>query len=319
MHKDKIREMTRGILPSKARKAARHEKARIARAHRHQVRQALRDVGLNISPEDEDIILDDSELMLRINDSEVQRRRDLYRAVQDRRAADKLSPFLRWCKARTKHIPEDKPEERYYTISGLIGGPSDLIREHALGHFLDPEYDFNPYSFKARYRTSGPDVIIPRHVFYRALKAAFETKHKLLNRLCKEHTYRQCKTDDSCIEVIRKKRWVYRFQPNRNYYVWKHEETTYCPREGDYRPGTLARVLSEYEQEVHSVSQCENRVILRGEDDIDRLMHHIFGGRDEWTAYTKYAWIHRHHKLVAELCKFFVRYDLMYDYLGAGK
>jgi len=321
MHKDKIREMTRSILPSRGRKGARDERSRINRAHRHQVRQALRDVGGIIGYDDdvEEVFHDDSELMLRINDSEGIRKRDLRTMVRDRRGADKISHFVRWCNARTKDIPEEDVEARYFTISGLIGGPADLIREHALGHFLNPEYDFNRYAFRSWNRVRSVPIIFTRDVFHKALKEAFETRHKRLNKVCKDYAYRPCKADDPCVKVTEHKRWVYRYQPASRYgYLFRSEETTYEPIEGSYRPGTLAHILATTTNESHDSTKCENRVLLRRTEDIDRLMKFIFGQSEAWTGRKAY-WSASRYNIVKALCKFFVTYDLMYDYFGEGQ
>ena len=190
-HSNKTRDIIRSILPSTRRRYSRYEKARINRANRHQVRQALRDHGSDIIDEDGDIIPDDAKLTMLIHNSDRHRRRDTRMMVSERRGADKISHFVRWCEARTKHIPEEDTRTRYYLISGLIGGPADIIREHALGHFLNPEFGFDPHFGRSILRSDGDSyyfrrtpIIFTRDVFYKALKAVFESsKHKLLNRL----------------------------------------------------------------------------------------------------------------------------------------
>ena len=149
MQKDKIKDMIRSILPSTAVKGSREDRASAHRANRKKVRQTLHQYN-NEDWEDEDT------MVMRLHESDLKRRRQIRYMVRDRRGADKINHFVRWCEKKTKHIPEDKPQERYSHISSLIGGVGDVIREHAVGHFVGP-WEFNVIargSYSYRYRRS---------------------------------------------------------------------------------------------------------------------------------------------------------------------
>jgi len=310
MHKDKILEMIRSILPSKARKAARSEKTRIHRANRHQVRQAIRDVAGNIDFDDD--IPDDDELVLRIHRSDKLRKRNTQMMVVERRAADKINHFVRWCEKRTAHIPKDKIEARYFNVSGLVGGPKDLIREHALGHFLDPEYDFNPYFGTWRQvRRLKNATSIEVTAFRTAIKAVFEShEHKLLNRLCKSHTYRRCTEDDPCTSRETYKVWLYRFLTQHRW-AFYHKESTRKPL--DYKPGTLSYMKVTKVREIHDESRCENRILLAKADDVDVLVDYLFGQSPprESNHFITQHWYGHKDALIYRLCNFLEEHGFM--------
>lgn len=138
MLKDKPREMVRSILPSSARKFARESRAGEHRHHRRRVREALHSYGL--AYENPDV---ESELTMRLHRSEMERRHGLREMVRTRRDRDKISSFVRWCEAHTKDVPKTDPLGRYCAAAALIGGDRDVIRSHALGHFV-PKWKFNP-------------------------------------------------------------------------------------------------------------------------------------------------------------------------------
>src|ERR1041385_9409359 len=81
MKKDKIKDMIRSILPSKARRAARIEKAKLNR-------RARRTVRADIKRED-------------LSRAKLLREPDFRAMVGNRRGADKLNHFMRWCDAIT--------------------------------------------------------------------------------------------------------------------------------------------------------------------------------------------------------------------------
>jgi hypothetical protein len=112
MRSNKVKDMIRSILPSKSRKGARADKALRKRGHRHGVRQDL------VRPDVEESKID------------VHRDAFLSDVVWDRRSADKLNHFMRWCKAKTKGMDT---EEALDYVRGLL--PSSLIGDHAYGHW----------------------------------------------------------------------------------------------------------------------------------------------------------------------------------------
>jgi hypothetical protein len=119
MNKDKVRTMIRSILPSTWCGAA-QAKALRKRAVRHGVRIDIRCENAEETPVD---LCRDAYM------------RDI---VRDRRGADKLEHFMRWCEALTKGMSH---AEKLSTIKALL--PNSLIGEHAYEHwkgYCDPRW-----------------------------------------------------------------------------------------------------------------------------------------------------------------------------------
>jgi hypothetical protein len=112
MKKEKTRDMIRSILPSKARGAARIDKALLKRAHR-------RDVRIDVSLRD-----------FETTKADFARDVSLWSVVWDRRAADKLNHFIRWCEKITAGL---SAEEKLGYVKGLL--PRNLIGDHAYSHW----------------------------------------------------------------------------------------------------------------------------------------------------------------------------------------
>ena len=111
MRTNKTKDMIRSVLPSTARKGARHAKANRKRRVRRHVRQDLHREDFEPKA--------DLKLDARLSD-----------VVWDRRGADKLNHFMRWCEAKTKGVDTD--DALGYVRSIL---PSSLIGDHAYGHW----------------------------------------------------------------------------------------------------------------------------------------------------------------------------------------
>jgi hypothetical protein len=317
MQKDKIRDMVRSILPSRAARNARSSKSLANRRNRHAVRQSLHQFKKEEWENNED------ELTVRINDSDGNRRRDIRMMVSERRGADKIRHFVRWCERKTRHISEDNPQERYFYISGLIGGPSDLIREHALGHFLDPEYHFNvvareSYRGYRRYQTPAP-LLFSRDAFVKALQWTYEHCPAHLNRALKSAgevgpyrapllKWRACKPEkDDCVFTRVAEVKLYSYQTPR--YHALQRETRYKPAEGDYRPGTLNCRVEREETQEHDDRSCENKIIVHCQEDLDRIVTRIFGDSTEYRAYN----YRQHQSLTQRLVKLFISKNLLED------
>lgn len=107
--KDKLRDMVRSILPSKARRGARKAKAMENRRVRRSVRYDLRRTS------------GEGDLF-----------RDAYHRsmVHNRRAADKLNHFMRWCRAKTYGMSTRQALDYVRAIL-----PKNLIGDHAYGHW----------------------------------------------------------------------------------------------------------------------------------------------------------------------------------------
>ncbi|MBV9497290.1 MAG: hypothetical protein JOZ54_23845 [Acidobacteria bacterium] len=109
---EKVRTMTRSILPSKNRESARTDKALRKRAVRRIVRTSLR--------------IEDFELTRH----DLLREADLSDVVRSRQVEDKLHHFMRWCRAITAGMD---PDEALGYVRGLL--PKNLIGDHAFVHW----------------------------------------------------------------------------------------------------------------------------------------------------------------------------------------
>ena len=141
---DKVRDMIRAILPSTARRAARERKRMENRRVRRAVRAALRcgDLGA-----------------------------DLHRGaqhggtVQLRRAADKLGPFLRWCRSRTRGMNGRQSLE---AVRVLL--PRTTIGDHAYSHWeLEVRYGGHVSFREAQRRVAQSLYDSTRHRLRQAL------------------------------------------------------------------------------------------------------------------------------------------------------
>jgi hypothetical protein len=112
MRHDKTRDMIRSILPSTSDAYARFAKASRKRAHRHAIRIEVR--------------CEDHE------ETAANLLRDCYVAdiVRDRRGADKLHHFMRWCYAITEGM---STEDALGYVRAIL--PASLIGDHAYGHW----------------------------------------------------------------------------------------------------------------------------------------------------------------------------------------
>ncbi|WP_395813633.1 hypothetical protein [Archangium minus] len=116
--------MTRSLLPSKNREAARHARALVHRAARRQSRVEMAQLARNPETFEDRAGLDaDTTGEIRL-------------VVSRRRGGDKLSPFIRWARATTRSLPQ---HSRMGHLRNLV--PRGVIGDHALFH-LSHEKDF---------------------------------------------------------------------------------------------------------------------------------------------------------------------------------
>jgi hypothetical protein len=133
---DKARDMARSILPSRWRGAP-AERARLQREARRQVHGALRWLLRDPETWEDGIDLDEG-LAGRLSSF-----------VWQRRAADKLNPFMRWATEHTRALPL---ESRLGAMRAVL--PRGLIGAHAVQHLeRRPEFDTRlrtPFSLRRR-------------------------------------------------------------------------------------------------------------------------------------------------------------------------
>lgn len=128
MRSNKIKDMIRSVLPATDRKGARRSKTAKKRHVRRRVRH--------------DLYNEDFE------ESKADFRRDvrLFMVVRNRRGADKVNHFMRWCEAKTKGM--DTEDALSYVRSIL---PSSLIGDHAYSHW---EQHRKPRPWRFRFEPS---------------------------------------------------------------------------------------------------------------------------------------------------------------------
>jgi len=274
MQKDKIRDMIRSVLPSTAVKGSREDRANAHRANRKKVRHTLHQYNQE-GWEDED------EMVMRLHESDLTRRRTIGMMVRDRRGADKINHFVRWCEKKTKHISEDAPQEKYYYISSLIGGSGDVIREHALGHFIGP-WEFNVIarnSYRYRWRDERP-ILFTRDAFEKALIWCFEHCPGKLNQVLKGGEggqrgsvlkWRACTKEDNCTSTRTVRQLLYSYQLSWGWH------TTSWDRPWRYREGTLNSQMMDRVLEEHDEKECVNKIIVYRREDLDRITNKVFG------------------------------------------
>jgi len=317
MKKDKIRDMIRSILPSTAVKGSREDRANAHRANRQKVRQTLHQYNNN-EWEDED------EMVIRLHESDFTRRRTIRMMVRDRRDADKINHFVRWCEKKTKHIPEDKPQERYAYVSRLIGGAGDVIREHAMSHFIGP-WEFNVIargSYSWRWRDKEKPVLFTRDAFDKALVWCFEHCPGKLNQVLKGGKggqsdsvlkWRTCTKKDSCTSTRTVRQTLYSYQLTRGF----HRTSWTLP--WSYRDGTLNSQKMDRVLDEHDEKNCVNKIIVYHRDDLKRIADKVFGwrGEDAYRAPNYYnppdARFWYGSQILERLMPLFIHKDLMED------
>lgn len=287
MKKDKIRDILRSILPSKADRSARFEKRYANKTNRVRVKQSLRQYA------EEDWEEDYAEVRLEANiyNSDSRRKYEIRMMKSERRGADKINHFIKWCERRTAHLENPSPQEKYYYISGLIGGPSTLIREHALGHFMSPSYDFNVvararrfWRYNYNYVAGCGKGLFDRAALRAAITQAFECCPQQLNQALKggggkfDHRplfWRSCYPDkDACSTSYTILAPQYTYQvPYMGVQVSWRKPTRYVE-------GTLASQQVDKVEIDHKTSICANTIIVRNAEDIERLVVKILKTRE---------------------------------------
>lgn len=124
-HDQKARDMARSVLPSKARKRARDERAEIHGRERAHERRLLRAMLRCSDPDDFECDLGFA----------ARHRGDISGMVYDRRTADKLGPLLHWAERLIESDPVlsvATPAERAAHFGKIM--PSGLIGDHAIAH-----------------------------------------------------------------------------------------------------------------------------------------------------------------------------------------
>lgn len=270
MRINKPKEMMRSILPSKARNWASHKKRNAHRANRRSVNVLLSEYDL-----DDD---DDSEFITEMNCADTKRVREIRYVVRERRGADKINHFIRWAIEKTKHL--DDIREKYYRFVSNIGGCGDVIRRHAVSHFIDPRYDFRKeygswwgWRFRTSIGESQPEVsdkMLSEKISL-AIRHGMENK---LNNLLRGIRFRECrKTEICCKESMQRYTvLVWEIRPDgtrRRLFGHIREGEPYRPTQG------IVSYNSCYKTMSHSDYRCRNMVQFDGVESIPRIIRFL--------------------------------------------
>lgn len=175
---DKIRQMSRSILPSSAHRWAREELAATRRKNRRKINSQLRMLR--------DMDCDDFE-------GDLQRYPDIQinQVRRERRGADKLAHYERWAVEVTKGLDID---DRLGYMQALL--PAGVIGDHAMSHLrnleeLDPHYRLR-YYWRAVRKTADERKAEAEAAYlqlYAQLQSILEAHrgHRRLNRALKAH------------------------------------------------------------------------------------------------------------------------------------
>lgn len=147
---EKVRDMSRSLLPSKNREAARRARVHVHRSTRRQSRVEMSQLARDPEAfEDLSGLDEDGTLEIR-------------QVMQRRRWGDKVAPFERWARAITRTLPQ---HHRLSHIRGLV--PRGVIGEHALqhlehdAHFEHPSKTAHRQAWQRAWRMRRPYFLDP--------------------------------------------------------------------------------------------------------------------------------------------------------------
>lgn len=320
----KTREMLRSILPSTGRTAARHFKKEAKRTARTNINQALRDFIY------EDDWNDDSELLMRIHDQDGIQKSKIRRMVSRRRDADKINHFVRWAEHLTKDIDGNR-EKRAYFITH-IGGSGDLIRDHAIGHFIAP-WELNPV-WELRWGRSKVEDIEPvsitRETFEWALTKAWDADDWDLDYIISpendkgqryfHHRREQCKHDKHACMKRTKRLYAtvtsYEQEDGTRRKTYRSIDLTDIPRSRWHRhlPKMAAYYTTERYSWHHYIGECKNAIRLLEKKQIRGVVNYIFGRKKQLLIYSSKAkwWrVRNKRRLLQKFYEFFIEEGIL--------
>lgn len=274
MKTDKIRDMVRSILPSKRRRSARFEKAQAVRQNRRQVRQACHDALIEYYDDKEFENRNSPEFKLFVSDFE--KKIETRNAVRDRRGADKINHFVRWAKDLTKNFKEEDVKGKYYAVASKIGGNKDVIREHALGHFIGP-WEFNPvYRTTWRSTYAPAPILIPSNVFAKLFRDAFELDHKGLNKILKRVRFNCYDKELPCHSQVKinKEHFVYdHIIKNEDGTVkYKYKVTLPFEKKDNSDYVFHHKYSTTVIEDLHDETKCEKSAWIKGPQDVEKII-----------------------------------------------
>ena len=266
MLRDKERDIVRAVLPSCARKWARHKGRYIARARRRAEKEAL----LYLDPED----WDDSKAYRHVGNRLSRLRSDECWRISERRNADKLGSLKRWTKYHQR--TSDNDEEAYEKVCKVLEPGRNLITRHAVEHaesWLDLKKDQYRYSWGYKLAYSEPFVTMNN--ILEMVTTLFETQHKKLNRCLKQGSLniRPCKDKDPCSQFKTYTSQVYEYYDSTAR-KWVGVGYSHYLRIQD-----LKRVRNvERKWAFHNWKICPNKCLVRSRKDLEAAAEALYQG-----------------------------------------
>lgn len=273
MYKDKIRTMVRSILPSKRRTSAKKEKRQHHRDHRRAVKAALYHYD---HYEDRDQI-DESPMLLQMKTADLNYNREISSMVRERRDADKVNHFVRWAEDSTEEFPDIR--EKHYQFVSLVGGKGHVIKDHAIGHFIDPRYDFRYEELRTRrYRNQKNRRPVPKATFLaRVIQAIEAGMEEALNESLRKSiaTPGRCKPGSPCyrVETVSYTNLLWKLNPDgtrERIYGYLEDPKAAIP-EKDIIKYTVSRKTS-----YHQAEKCGNIVQFHGVKTAKRVVDILY-------------------------------------------
>lgn len=276
---DKVKDMVRSILPSTRRRSAKEDKANSVRRNRRQIKQACHDAVLEYYAEkEEDADFENKNATdYKIFESDFEKSEDTKNAVSNRRNGDKINHFVRWAKALTKNFDESDAEGKYYAVAAKIGGVKNLIKEHALSHFIS-KWQFNNTWYHRRELPKDKELI-SKEFFAKILQEAFELDHRGFNKILKKVTLNCYNHNLPCHTKQNVNREYYIYEkiferdkegnPLRKYKVTcSHKQTS-----PDYIFQSKYSITSV--ENIHDQSKCPNYAWIKGPQDMPKLIERL--------------------------------------------
>lgn len=268
MRINKPKEMMRSILPSKARKWAKHKKRDANRSNRRAVNVLLSEYDLDD---------DDGEFTNQVDIADFTRSREIRFAVRERRGADKINHFVRWAENKTAHLTDIK--DKYYFFVSYIGGSGDVIRNHAVGHFIDPRYDFRYGELRSqRYRYYEPMPEISDVTLMEKLSLAIDYGYEgELNQALRSANIRtkECGKSAPCYSEETKGYTIshWEIQPDGT----RRRLFGLIPYDGGFRPPVKGVISynTSYKSKTHNQKSCSNMLQFSGSESVRRVLRFL--------------------------------------------
>lgn len=280
--KNKQRDLTRMVLPSRAAKFAKDKSRELHRRERHTINSAL----IQHPPEEE---WEDGPYFRNVNSIEGHFRSEMPYRVRERRSADNLGGLKRWVEHHQRQAGDDR--RAYEKCEEIIQPGKNLICKHAMEHaafwldvpdgrsyYLPEETERDVAARQTQQRRSlsknyGP-VIISEEELKILLEKLYASAHGKLNKILKKHSLakRSCREGDPCTSVQHIKTKKYFLYAPSYYNKWREISLSeyYDAIKLDQRVQIRDVVVTRTN---HNIQKCENRLLIRKPSDLESLFH----------------------------------------------